>query len=141
LATVIRLARYGKRHNPVYRLVVADNRKPRDGKFLEQVGFYDPNQSPVETKFETESIMQWLGKGAQPSDTVKSLFKNAGIWEIWISKKTGAQVSTEDLKARADKPKRKKLGPKAKARAVIAATPAPEPVAEVVAAPAEAAAE
>ena len=73
MATVIRLARFGKRHNPIYRIVVIDNRKARDDSFIEQVGFFNPNLKQPEIRFEQEKVLKWLSVGAQPSDTVKSL--------------------------------------------------------------------
>ena len=75
MATVIRLARFGKRHNPIYRAVVIDSRKARDDSFIEQVGFYNPNTKAPEIKFEQEKVLKWLQVGAQPSDTVRSLLK------------------------------------------------------------------
>ena len=70
MATVIRLARFGKRHNPIYRIVVIDNRKARDDSFIEQVGFFNPNLKQPEIRFEQEKVLKWLSVGAQPSDTV-----------------------------------------------------------------------
>ena len=66
MATVIRLARFGKRHNPIYRAVVIDSRKARDDSFIEQVGFYNPNTKAPEIKFEQEKVLKWLQVGAQP---------------------------------------------------------------------------
>ena len=75
MSTVIRLARFGKRHNSVYRAVVIDNRKARNDSFIEQVGFYDPNHKQPVITFEQEKVLKWLQTGAQPSDTVASLLK------------------------------------------------------------------
>lgn len=75
----IRLARYGKKKKPTYRVVVIDKRRPRDGRFVEVVGTYDPLKKPAEIKLDTERIQYWLGRGAQPSDTVRSFLRNLKI--------------------------------------------------------------
>ncbi|KRL07402.1 30S ribosomal protein S16 [Levilactobacillus zymae DSM 19395] len=69
----------GSKKRPFYRIVVADSRSPRDGRFIENVGTYNPVTNPAEVKLNEESIMNWLNNGAQPSDTVKNLLSNAGI--------------------------------------------------------------
>lgn len=75
----IRLARYGKKKNPSYRVVVMDKRRPRNGRFVEVVGTYDPLKKPAEIKLNAERIQYWLGCGAQPSDTVRSFLRNQKI--------------------------------------------------------------
>lgn len=75
MAVRIRMARYGKRNDPFYRLVVADKQRPRDGKFLEVVGTYDPNNKQQKIKADKERIAYWIGKGATPSETVANLLK------------------------------------------------------------------
>lgn len=75
----IRLARGGRTHKPVYTIVAANSRNARDGRFLEKLGQYDPNASEVLKDVNVESIKTWIGKGAQVSDTVSSLFKKNGI--------------------------------------------------------------
>ena len=72
----IRLARIGKTKKPFYRVVVIDKRRPRNGRFVEIVGTYDPLKSPAEIKLDSERITYWLGLGAQPSDTVRSFLHN-----------------------------------------------------------------
>jgi len=72
----IRLARVGKTKNPAYRIVVIDRRRPRDGRFVEIVGTYDPLKKPAEIKLDEERISYWIGVGAQPSDTVRSFLHN-----------------------------------------------------------------
>ena len=79
MAVKMRLKRMGKKRNPIYRVVVADARSPRDGRNIDEIGFYDPNQEPVVVKFDEEAAKAWLNKGAQPTDTVARLLKNAGI--------------------------------------------------------------
>jgi small subunit ribosomal protein S16 len=76
----IRLARHGAKKKPFYRIVVADKESPRDGNFLENVGTYDPLQDPAKVTFKEERIKYWIGQGAIPSDTVKSLFKREGLF-------------------------------------------------------------
>jgi len=81
LATKIRLKRMGSKKKPFYRLVVADSRAPRDGRFIEEIGYYDPLRGVENTKIDEEKALKWLANGAQPTDTVKSIFKRTGIWE------------------------------------------------------------
>ncbi|WP_031515345.1 30S ribosomal protein S16 [Desulfofalx alkaliphila] len=81
MATKIRLKRMGAKKAPFYRIVVADSRFPRDGRFIEEIGYYDPLKKPVVIKVDKEKAQDWLKKGAQPSETVKSLFYKAGVLE------------------------------------------------------------
>lgn len=74
----IRLRRMGAKKNPYYRIVVSDSRSPRDGRFIEEIGSYDPLKEPVELKVDAERAQYWVKNGAQPTDTVKRLLKNAG---------------------------------------------------------------
>jgi len=79
MAVKIRLARHGAKKRPFYRVVVADGESPRDGRFIETVGTYNPLQDPAEVTLKTERVKYWLGQGALPSDTVKSLLKREGL--------------------------------------------------------------
>ena len=79
MAVKIRLRRMGKKKAPFYRVVVADSRSPRDGKFIDEIGTYDPNQDPSDFKFDEEKAKQWLANGAKPTETVGKLLKQAGI--------------------------------------------------------------
>ncbi len=79
MATKIRLKRMGSKKKPFYRVVVADSRAPRDGKFIEEIGFYNPNVDPAVIEIDSEKAEKWLKTGAKASDTVRSLFKNKGI--------------------------------------------------------------
>lgn len=81
MAVKMRLKRLGVKKAPFYRIVVADSRAPRDGKFIEEIGFYDPTKEPIELKVDEEAAKKWLANGAQPSDTVKKLLKIAGIMQ------------------------------------------------------------
>ena len=80
MAGRIRLARHGAKKRPFYRIVVADGERPRDGRFLEKVGTYDPKYDPAKVSIETERIQYWIDQGATPSDTVKSLLKKEGFF-------------------------------------------------------------
>jgi len=75
----IRLKRMGQKKVPFYRIVVADSRSPRDGKFIEEIGYYDPTQNPSVFKVNEEAAKKWLANGAKPTDTVAKIFKHAGI--------------------------------------------------------------
>ena len=79
LAVKIRLKRMGQKKAPFYRIVVADARAPRDGKFIEEIGTYDPNQNPSVFKVDEEAAKKWLNNGAQPTEVVGKIFKAAGI--------------------------------------------------------------
>ena len=79
MAVRIRLRRMGTKKRAFYRIVVADSRFPRDGRFIEEIGFYDPIKEPAEVKIDAEKAKQWLSTGAQPTDTVKALFKKYDI--------------------------------------------------------------
>ena len=79
MAVKMRLRRMGQKKAPFYRIVVADSRSPRDGKFIEEVGYYDPTKDPSVIKFDEEAAKKWLATGAQPTETVGKLLKIAGI--------------------------------------------------------------
>jgi len=79
MAVKIRLNRMGAKKNPFYRVVVADSRAPRDGRFIEILGNYDPSQQPAEINLDEEKVLEWLGKGAQPTDTAKNILSKKGI--------------------------------------------------------------
>ena len=79
MAVKIRLRRMGQKKAPFYRIIVADSRSPRDGRFIEEIGTYDPSTEPSTVKVNGELAQKWLSNGAQPTDTVARLFKSAGI--------------------------------------------------------------
>ncbi len=79
MATKIRLRRMGQKKAPYYRVIVSDSRSPRDGKFIEEIGTYNPNVEPSEVKIDAELAKKWLGTGAQPTAVVARLLKQAGI--------------------------------------------------------------
>lgn len=117
VAVRIRLQRKGAKHMAFFRIVAADSRSPRDGRFIEQLGYYDPLKHPPEIKVETDKIIDWLSKGAVPSDTVESLLRSVGIMQTWHEFKSGKSLDElrhiEDearkrLEAKASMEKRKK---------------------------------
>ena len=79
MATAIRLARRGSKKRPTYRIVVTDSRNPRDGRFIETIGYYNPQHDPSTIEVDAEKAKKWLGTGAQPSDTVRKLLTLKGI--------------------------------------------------------------
>lgn len=79
MAVKIRLRRMGAKKAPFYRVVVADSRYPRDGRFIEEIGYYNPLTEPAEIKIDADKVKQWIANGAQPTDTVKALLKKNGI--------------------------------------------------------------
>lgn len=86
MSVKIRLARAGAKKKPFYQIIVTDERNKRDGSFIENVGTYDPNQNPAAVKFEEAKTLEWLTKGAQPTETVKQFLKKAGIWAKFAAK-------------------------------------------------------
>ena len=85
----LRLRREGKKKHPIYKVVAADIRSPRNGRFIETVGQYNPNLNPIALTLKEERIIDWLRKGAQPTDTVRSLFRRSGLWLRWTLTKNG----------------------------------------------------
>lgn len=81
MAVKIRLKRIGAKKTPFYRVVVADSRSPRDGRFIEEIGTYDPLADPAEVRIDTEAAKKWISNGAQPTDTVRALLKKQGVIE------------------------------------------------------------
>ncbi|MBE6710961.1 MAG: 30S ribosomal protein S16 [Clostridia bacterium] len=79
MAVKIRLRRMGAKKAPFYRIIVADSRSPRDGRFIEEVGYYNPMTNPAEIKVDAEKAQKWLDNGAQPTETVKSILTKSGI--------------------------------------------------------------
>ena len=89
----IRLQREGKKKAPFYHIVVADSKSPRDGKIIEQIGTYDPMTKPSTIVLDKEKYEQWIKNGAQPTDTVKSLFKELGINQKFLEAKKAAKAT------------------------------------------------
>ena len=79
MAVKIRLRRMGAKKAPFYRVVVADSRYPRDGRFIEEIGYYDPTKNTADVKIDADKAKQWISNGAQPTDTVRDLLKKNGV--------------------------------------------------------------
>lgn len=94
---VIRLKRIGRTGEPFFRIVAADRRKATTGRFLDTVGYYDPLRKPMEVKVDEKKVFQWLGKGAQVSDTVRSLLKRTGTWSKWSRLSSGEEGITPEV--------------------------------------------
>jgi len=97
----IRLRRQGLKGQPTYRIIAADKESPRDGRFLEILGFYNPRTEPATINIKEDRVFDWLSKGAQPSDSVSQIFKTVGLMERFEKFKKGDSV--EDLAAEAEK--------------------------------------
>jgi small subunit ribosomal protein S16 len=93
LAVKLRLRRTGRKNQPSYKVVAADSRAARDGRFIESVGTYNPLRNPAEIKFNEEKAFKWLKRGALPSDTVRSLLRKTGLWYKWYLMKKGLDES------------------------------------------------
>ena len=94
MAVKIRLKRMGSKQKPFYRVVVADSRSPRDGKVIEELGYYNPITEPADIKISEELTMKWLHQGAQPTDTVKKIFTKVGINEKFHNEKMASKKKT-----------------------------------------------
>ena len=92
MAVKIRLKRMGAKKTPFYRVVVADSRSPRDGRFIEEIGIYDPRQDPAMIKIDGEKAQHWIANGAQPTDTVRSLLRRSGVTEAAASGTPGEEA-------------------------------------------------
>jgi small subunit ribosomal protein S16 len=152
----LRLRRMGKKKRPFYRIVAADSRAPRDGRFIELVGTYDPISKPMNIELQEDRVMYWLQNGAQPTDTVKNLFQKKGVWLKWHLVKSGAdeaKITAEvgkfellqkekeaRLEAKAEEKKRLKAEAKQKEAEEKAAEETPAAAAPVEEAPVEEAA-
>ncbi|MBL7148788.1 MAG: 30S ribosomal protein S16 [Candidatus Cloacimonetes bacterium] len=122
----LRLRRMGAIDKPFYRIVAIDSRKKRDGAYLESVGYYDPKTDPLTLKVDIERSLYWLGVGAQPSDTVRSLLKKAGVMEKWHRIKFGEK--TEEPKEKKKKTTKKEIKPAVKK--TVVKKPAAKPAAK-----------
>jgi|SRR5690606_14152986 len=138
MATSIRLSRGGSKKRPYYKIVVADSRSPRDGRFIERIGSYNPllaKDNPERVKLDADRAKHWLSVGAQPSDRVARFLDAAGVQERTARNNPNKGVPGEKAKERAEE-KAQKLADAAEAAAAAAAAPAPEPeVVEEAAAP------
>jgi small subunit ribosomal protein S16 len=110
LSVKLRLMRVGKKKQPTYRIVAADSRSPRDGRFIEIVGTYAPRSDPSEINVKSEKALAWLSKGAQPTETVRKLLEISGVWGEYQATRTVKTVKTRTRPSRPAKaatPKRK----------------------------------
>ena len=126
MTTRIRLRRMGSNKRPFFRVVVADQRSPRDGRFIENIGKYHPLDDPSVIEIDQSRALHWLRVGAQPSDQVRNLMKKVGIWEEFVKERPSADAGP--AKERTSKPK---LSKKAKQKAEAAASE-PEPAVQEV---------
>ena len=142
MSTKIRLRRMGKKKQPFYRIVVADSRKARDSRAIEEIGTYNPITRPGRITVQEERIYEWLGLGAELSDTVNSLFRRIGLMQKWSLMKAGQDVSDMEIKTElveTTKPTRRgKKAKAAEAEATAAKTGAPAAEAKPAAAKTEA---
>ncbi len=144
MSTRIRLRRMGANKRPFYRVVVADQRSPRDGRFIENIGKYHPLEDPSLIEIDEERALHWLMIGAQPSAQVRNLMNKTGIWDKFVAERPRAEGQIRQRDAESSKPKvSKKAAAKAAAAAEEAAAPAPvdEPAEPEAAAEPEAVAE
>lgn len=95
MAVRIRLRRMGAKKAPFYRMVVADSRMPRDGRFVESIGYYNPTREPAVIEIDEEKALTWLSRGAKPSETALKLLKKVGIWEKFTETKAKGQEVTQ----------------------------------------------
>ena len=131
MATRIRLRRMGANKRPFYRVVVADQRSPRDGRFIENIGKYHPLEDPSLIEIDEERALHWLRVGAQPSSQVRNLMVKTGIWDKFVAERPSA---AKLVPQKGEKPAKPKLSKKAAAKAAEAASAAeapPEAPAEV----------
>ena len=91
MSVKIRLTRIGRHKDPIYRVVVADSRFARDGRYVEQIGYFDPAKGPESADVNEELALKWLSKGAQPSDSIRTLFTKKGIMQKYAASKKGAK--------------------------------------------------
>ena len=127
MATRIRLRRMGSNKRPFYRLVVADQRSPRDGRFIEIIGRYHPLNDPSVIEIDADRALHWLMVGAQPSNQVRNLMSKVGIWDRFVAERPNAAAPTT---SKPERPVRTKMSKKAQAKAAEAAeqrTEAPTP--------------
>jgi small subunit ribosomal protein S16 len=124
--------RMGKKKQPTYRVVVADSRSPRDGRFIEAVGTYEPRMEPSTIEIDNGRVLGWLAKGAQPTETVRKLLVISGAWEQFESTRPPKQVSDRYARpGRATSPGKKAPAKKAPAKKAAAAKATAAPAAEI----------
>ncbi len=120
MAVRIRLRRLGKKKSPFFRFVATDSRTPRDGRFIEMLGWYNPIEKPATVKIDVEKTLEWLKRGAEPSDTVRSLYQQIGLWNIWEQVQKGEEPSDLTVTERITERSKRRKGQKAVAKAEAA---------------------
>ena len=135
MATRIRLRRMGAKKRPFYRVVVADQRAPRDGRFIENIGKYHPLEEPSLIEIDEERALHWLRVGAQPSSQVRNLMVKIGIWDRFVQERPSA---ADQVRERTEKPVAGRLSKKAAAKAAAKAEAPAEEIPAVVAEDADA---
>ena len=128
MATRIRLRRMGSKGRPFYRVVVADQRSPRDGRFIENIGRYHPLNDPSVIEIDQDRALHWLRVGAQPSDQVRNLMQKVGIWDAFVAERPKAAV----VCTRPERPAKEKMSKKAQAKAAEAQKAPAAPVARLL---------
>ncbi|HEV8564478.1 MAG TPA: 30S ribosomal protein S16 [Actinomycetota bacterium] len=144
MSTRIRLRRLGAKKRPYFRVVVADQRSPRDGRFIENIGKYHPLEDPSLIEIDEERALHWLRTGAQPSNQVRNLMSKIGIWDKFVAERPNAAIPVNP--GRAEKPAKEKVSKKAASKAASKAAaaapvdetpePTPEPSPEPIPEPA-----
>jgi small subunit ribosomal protein S16 len=129
MSTRIRLRRMGANKRPFYRVVVADQRSPRDGRFIENIGKYHPLEDPSLIEIDQERALHWLRVGAQPSSQVRNLMVKVGIWDAFVAERPSA---AKLVPQKGQKPEKPKLSKKAAAKAAAASAPVDAPAPAVV---------
>ncbi len=124
MSTRIRLRRMGANKRPFYRVVVADQRSPRDGRFIENIGKYHPLEDPSLIEIDEDRALHWLRVGAQPSNQVRNLMDRIGIWDKFVAERPNAAIPPKP--GRAEKPVKEKMSKKKAATKAAAATKAPD---------------
>lgn len=131
MSVKLRLTRVGKKKNPMYRVVVADERAPRDGRFIEIIGQYQPLENPSGINIKDDRALYWLGQGAQPTETVEKILKTSGIWEQYEKSRPKKSLEKAASRAKAVEAGRKiSQDAHAAKKAAEAAANAPEEPAE-----------
>lgn len=127
LSVKLRLKRMGGTNRPFYRLVAIDSRKQRDGRFIQELGYYDPLRTPATAQLDEARLLQWLERGAEPSATVRRLLQRGGVLEKWqllrqgLSAEEATQRVGARLATRTEKKRKPRLSKKAKSKAQAAA--------------------
>ncbi|MCB9496505.1 MAG: 30S ribosomal protein S16 [Fibrobacteria bacterium] len=117
MATIFRLQRGGRKNRSYFRIMVADSAFKRDGRFLQEVGSYDPLSTPAEIRIDEASVLEWLAKGAVPSDTVKSIFRRHGLLAKYAAIQNGEDPDKLAIEIKTEKAKKPHLSKKALAKA------------------------